>query len=92
MDEVLAEFTQLKTLGKLVGAYDLKRQRFLRPAAGEKPPLAVHSNGADTSNGTAHAGPGAVVERFEVAAVATPLDADAREKKIPQRPHPGDRG
>ncbi len=36
-DDVLVEFAQLKTLGKIIGAYDLKRQRFLPPAVAGRP-------------------------------------------------------
>ncbi len=97
-DDVLVEFAQLKTLGKIIGAYDLKRQRFLKPAAGqasaEKPTVAESANGNGNGNGHAPhpAVPQAIVERFEVAAVAAPLDPDCSKKKISERPHPRDRG
>ena len=83
-DDVLVEFAQLKTLGKIVDAYDLKRQRFLEPATNGKSSAGPHhdnGHGSNGSNGVAVSS--AVVERFEVAAVAAPLAPESREKKIP---------
>jgi acyl transferase domain-containing protein/NAD(P)H-dependent flavin oxidoreductase YrpB (nitropropane dioxygenase family) len=83
LDEVLAEFTQLKTLGKLVDAYDLKRQRFVQVSPVAKPPASQKSHDGVSQNDADHAAssPSAMVERFEVAAVLTPLDPESREKK-----------
>ena len=55
---MLAEFTQLKTLGKLVDAYDLKRQRFLEPAAeigSPRPRVTAESDWRNGHDPAAHA-------------------------------------
>jgi hypothetical protein len=73
-DDVLAEFAQLKTLGKIIEAYDMKRQRFLTDG----------SNGAAAPRKAVAAPvhePAGQVERFEVAAVPAPLSATSPEKK-----------
>ena len=75
-DDVLAEFAQLKTLGKIIEAYDLKSKRFLNPTTKSVPAEAPRKNAASAVHDTlAH------VERFEVAAVQAALSPESLEKK-----------
>ena len=79
-DDVLVEFAQLKTLGK--------NRRCLRPETPAIPradaPTANRRPPGITKMAT-HSRRKPAVERFEVSAVATPLPADARKKKFPDR-------
>jgi acyl carrier protein len=75
-EELLAEFTQLKTLQDIVNSYDRHRQAYgATPTNGQNGNGAAHPAHADKK-------PHSAVERFAVAATEAPLDGNGAKKNF----------
>jgi acyl transferase domain-containing protein len=71
-EELLAEFTKLKTLSDIIESYDRRRQALLGVAHSNGTAPVVHANGTEKPNGS--------VKHYAVTSVAAPLEANGLKK------------